>query len=427
MTKIISGSGKTHTMEGGVDGREQGMSYRIMQKIFHLLEFRRKNFCNSKSKQPNLLSSPIQEKKNLNERTVFGKSVYSDIDCVENHNEDVEENTFSSFEYSIEVSMLEIYNEHVYDLLTPMASTASVLDKRKGSTLNHRSRARKSLEIRRGADDVMEVSNSRKEKVRCIGDVLSVLRRGNMNRATASTDMNGHSSRSHVILTVRVVSGIANTDQNVGNLFLVDLAGSERVSTHTNIKNNELKETMHINKSLSALGDVMKALDSKASFIPYRNSKLTYLLQDALSAGKSRAMMIVCVSPAINSFEDTVTTLQFATKARKISLGKTKPNEKSKNLEEKVKTLNAEKRALFKVKDKQDVELNSLRKDCIQIEEKLLKHQQSSSRNLKDKLTSLSALRKGYVEMTERYQLEHAAKEKKMVELDKCQQEVSCD
>ena len=133
---------------------------------------------------------------------------------------------------------------------------------------------------------------------------MELLKRGNSNRATAATDLNEHSSRSHMVLSVDVISGLGETHSNRGTLYLVDLAGSERVRK-SNVAGDNLKEAGFINKSLSALGNVMEALDRKSSHVPFRDSKLTYLLQNALG-GNSRTMMIVATCPIDLAFDESI-------------------------------------------------------------------------------------------------------------------------
>jgi kinesin family protein C2/C3 len=142
---------------------------------------------------------------------------------------------------------------------------------------SHGAIQRKSLDIRHGADDIIEVPGLTKEKVTDVHEVLATLDRGNSNRATSATTLNERSSRSHMILQVEVTSGEGEAKQKA-SLYLVDLAGSERVRK-SEVEGKALKEAQHINKSLSALGNVMEALDQKSSHIPYRDSKLTYLLR----------------------------------------------------------------------------------------------------------------------------------------------------
>jgi hypothetical protein len=146
-----------------------------------------------------------------------------------------------------------------------------------------------------------------------------VLWKGAQNRAMASTNMNERSSRSHTILGVKLVvtnNGVVRRSK----INLVDLAGSERYKTHQMAQFSEqrIKELTSINQSLSALGNCISALTGKAkSHVPYRNSKLTRLLQDSIG-GNCRTMFIVTVSPSLASCEETVSTLQFADRAMKV-------------------------------------------------------------------------------------------------------------
>ena len=369
-----TGSGKTFTMEGTSDNHQYGVSYRIIQKLFNLLESRKRKHASYRSK---------------------------------------DDSSESEFTFKIEVGMLEIYNEDVFDLLT----TTSSAERRKSSG------ARKpSLDIRQGANNTVEVPGLTKEKINSIQDVMDLLKRGNANRATASTNLNEDSSRSHMILTVRVVSGVPQETQSIGNLFLVDLAGSERIRK-SGVEGKEMKEAQHINKSLSALGNVMEALDRKASHIPYRNSKLTFLLQDALS-GNSKTMMIVAVCPASNSYDETSTALQFATRARRIHLGVAQKNIKSKNLEETVKSLTAEMKVLAKAKEQKEEQLIELRKSHERIQERLKQSQASRNKVAEQESRSMAVLRKNHMEMVSRYQHEKTAKEAKIIALEQNQQQV---
>jgi kinesin family protein C2/C3 len=159
--------------------------------------------------------------------------------------------------------------------------------------------------------------------------VLELMGRGAENRAVGSHDMNEHSSRSHSILTLSCVgtptAGAKSKDLGVvrSKLHLIDLAGSERISK-TDATGDRLKEAQAINKSLSALGDVIAALGGKkGSHVPYRNSRLTFLLQDSLS-GNSKVLMFCNVSPASYNVSETVCTLTFAARCRNVELGAAK-------------------------------------------------------------------------------------------------------
>ena len=189
--------------------------------------------------------------------------------------------------------------------------------------------------------------------------VLSALDRGNANRAKAATNMNEHSSRSHAVLRLEVATG-AGAAATRGSLCLVDLAGSERVARSA-VRGAALQEARHINKSLAALGNVMEALDRKARHVPYRDSKLTYLLQDALG-GHARTMMIVAVNPHPDSIDETLGTLKFAARVRSIDLGPAQKNSvASMHLEETVRRLTSQVETLTQAKERVESELLRLR------------------------------------------------------------------
>jgi Kinesin motor domain len=364
-------------MEGVREGSQYGISYRTIQKIFHLLKLR--------AQQQRTAEILVGVDSDSPERV--------------------------SFQYSLQVGMLEIYNDEIYDLLT--ASGSSMREKKEESI---RAGGKASLEIRRSPEGRIEVPNLTKESVTGIDEVMKILERGNSNRATASTDMNEHSSRSHMVLIVEVTSGMGEANQNTGTLFLVDLAGSERVR-RSNVDGDHLKEAGHINKSLAALGNVMEALDRKASHIPYRDSKLTYLLQDSLG-GNSRTMMVVATSPQDASYDETVHALQFATRVRRIQIGAAQRNVTSKNLEETVKTLTDEMRTLTRAKERTELQLNTLKRDNGRVQEKLENLAKSKSQSRSDNKT-LEVLKKNNDDMAARWQKEKVAREEVVEELEK--------
>ncbi|XP_029126779.1 kinesin-like protein KIN-14L isoform X2 [Cajanus cajan] len=210
--------------------------------------------------------------------------------------------------YDIYVQMVEIYNEQVRDLLG------------EDKTDNK-------LEIRSCNDDGMSLPDARLRSVKSTTDVMTLMKLGEVNRAVSSTAMNNRSSRSHSVLTVHVHGKDTSGNSIRSCLHLVDLAGSERVDK-SEVTGERLKEAQFINKSLSCLGDVITALAQKNSHIPYRNSKLTLLLQDSLG-GHAKTLMFAHVSPEADSFGETVSTLKFAQRVSTVELGAARMNKES--------------------------------------------------------------------------------------------------
>ena len=215
--------------------------------------------------------------------------------------------------YTFSMSCLEIYNETVRDLLGVKPGKGQDVPK---------------LDIRLLEDGSYDVPGLTLVEVESLAEVIKHMTAGKQNRAVGAHDMNEHSSRSHAILSLRV-RGENLHDKSlatVSKLHLIDLAGSERLSK-TDATGERLKEAQNINKSLSALGDVINALGTKAkgSHIPYRNSKLTFLLQDSLG-GNSKVLMFCNISPASYNVSETVCSLNFAFRCRSVSLGVAKQN-----------------------------------------------------------------------------------------------------
>ncbi|GMH44370.1 hypothetical protein BSKO_12304 [Bryopsis sp. KO-2023] len=213
-------------------------------------------------------------------------------------------------DFQINVQMLEIYNEVLRDLL--------VDDENRNNNLAIRSTEKSGLNV----PDAVQKS------VECTEDVLEVMDIGSNNRAVGGTKMNDRSSRSHSVLTV-VVAGTNRLTgvRTHGCLHLVDLAGSERIA-RSQATGDRLEEAKHINKSLSALGDVMAALASKSNHVPFRNSKLTQLLQDSLS-GQAKSMMFMHVAPEMSSRGETLSTAMFGARVSQITLGQAQKNAES--------------------------------------------------------------------------------------------------
>ncbi|KAI3753865.1 hypothetical protein L2E82_25929 [Cichorium intybus] len=203
------------------------------------------------------------------------------------------------WKYEMQVSMLEIYNETIRDLLSSNKYSSTDSGNKQQYAIKHDSNGNTSV-----ADlTIVDVRSSK--------EVAFLLNRAAQSRSVGKTQMNEQSSRSHFVFTLRI-SGVNETmEQHVqGVLNLIDLAGSERLSK-SGSTGDRLKETQAINKSLSSLTDVIFALAKKEEHVPYRNSKLTYLLQPCLG-GDSKTLMVVNVSPAQSSVNESLCSLRFA-------------------------------------------------------------------------------------------------------------------
>lgn len=203
-----------------------------------------------------------------------------------------------NWDFRIVVSFMELYKEQLYDLL---ATNKCAVDIREDGK-------------------VIRIPGLTEIQVSSVDDTTKCLMQGSSCRATGATAMNKQSSRSHAIFTVTVHQ--QNRDQNLSmtsKFHLVDLAGSER-SKKTKTSGERFKEGVDINRGLLALGNVISALGEEGhqkSYISYRDSKLTRLLQDSLG-GNSITLMIACVSPADYNLEETLSTLRYADRARRI-------------------------------------------------------------------------------------------------------------
>ncbi|KAK7713615.1 kinesin-like nuclear fusion protein [Botryosphaeria dothidea] len=218
--------------------------------------------------------------------------------------------------YKMEGQFVEVYNENLNDLL----GRAEELDKKK-LEIRH-DPAKKQTTI----TDVTTVALDSPERVQ------EMLASASRNRSVAATMANSRSSRSHSVFILKLKGENSITgERSEGTLNLVDLAGSERLS-HSGATGDRLKETQNINRSLSCLGDVIGALGSgkEGSHVPYRNSKLTYLLQYSLG-GNSKTLMFVMISPLQPHLHETLTSLKFATKVHNTHIGTAKRQAKVKD------------------------------------------------------------------------------------------------
>ncbi|XP_039030935.1 kinesin-like protein KIN-14I [Hibiscus syriacus] len=229
-----------------------------------------------------------------------------------------------TFRYDVAVQMIEIYNEQVRDLLVTDGSN-------------------KRLEIRNSSQNGLNVPYANLMAVSSTSDVIDLMNLGHRNRAVGATALNDRSSRSHSCLTVHV-QGRDLTSGTIlrGCMHLVDLAGSERVDK-SEVTGDRLKEAQHINKSLSALGDVIASLAQKNPHVPYRNSKLTQLLQDSLG-GQAKTLMFVHISPEPDAIGETISTLKFAERVATVELGAARVSKDTsdvKELKEQIASLKA--------------------------------------------------------------------------------------
>ncbi|XP_042485130.1 kinesin-like protein KIN-14Q [Macadamia integrifolia] len=310
-----TGSGKTFTMEGTEVAR--GVNYRTLEELFRIIKDRR-----------------------------------------------------GIFHYEISVSVLEVYNEQIRDLLVPGSQTG-VTPKR--------------LEIRQVAEGIHHVPGLVEAHVNNMNEVWEVLQMGSSARAVGSTNANEHSSRSHCIHCVMVKGeNLINGECTRSKLWLVDLAGSERIAK-TDVQGERLKETQNINRSLSALGDVIFALATRSPHIPFRNSKLTHLLQDSLG-GDSKALMFVQISPNENDLSETLCSLNFASRVRGIELG---PAKKQLDSIELVKYKQMVEKTKHDMKSK-EISIKKLEETIHSLELKV-KTRDLNNKNLQDKVKELES------------------------------------
>uniref|UniRef100_A0ACD5WJT7 Uncharacterized protein n=1 Tax=Avena sativa TaxID=4498 RepID=A0ACD5WJT7_AVESA len=306
-----TGTGKTFTMEG--TERSRGVNYRTLEELFKIAEERKE-----------------------------------------------------SVTYNISVSVLEVYNEQIRDLLATSPSS-------------------KKLEIKQAGEGSHHVPGIVEANVENINEVWDVLQTGSNSRAVGSNNVNEHSSRSHCMLCIMVrARNLINGDCTRSKLWLVDLAGSERLAK-TDAQGDRLKEAQNINRSLSALGDVISALASRSSHIPYRNSKLTHLLQDSLG-GDSKALMFVQISPSDNDVSETLSSLNFASRVRGIELGPAKKQVDTAELQ-KVKQMLERSKQEVRLKDDS---LKKLEENCQNLENKA-KGKEQLYKTLQEKIKDLES------------------------------------
>merc|ERR1719471_2196122 len=207
-----------------------------------------------------------------------------------------------NWSYKLHASFLEIYNGEIRDLL------------------NHETGLKYEIKMSDSKGSDVHVTNLKVEEVTSEDQIENIIKRARKNRAWAKTLCNERSSRSHSVFMLRIEGQNSKTLESCcGTLNLVDLAGSERVK-ESGSEGLRLTEAQAINKSLSNLGNVIMALAQKNSHVPYRNSKLTHLLQNSLG-GNSKTLMFVNISPKEECFGETLNSLRFATKVNQCNIG----------------------------------------------------------------------------------------------------------
>ncbi|TMW59570.1 hypothetical protein Poli38472_004639 [Pythium oligandrum] len=223
------------------------------------------------------------------------------------------EETRSNNTITFQAFMLELYNDNLIDLLHLVDGGSSDKDAPK-------------LDIKKNDKGMVFVQNITTKGCTNAQQTLKLFDAANKKRQVGATKMNAESSRSHSVFSILIENYNKTTKAtSIGKLSLVDLAGSERAGK-TGATADRLKEAQAINKSLSALGDVIAALSSNEKFIPYRNNKLTQLMQDSLG-GNAKTLMFVNISPADYNQEETQTSLQYASRVKLITNNANKTSE----------------------------------------------------------------------------------------------------
>nr|QWT43334.1 kinesin-like protein KIN14E [Citrullus lanatus] len=310
-----TGTGKTFTMEGTEGAR--GVNYRILEELFRLTKERQK-----------------------------------------------------LHRYKVSVSVLEVYNEQIRDLLVSGSQSGN---------------SAKRLEVRQISEGIHHVPGMVEAPVDNMNEVWEVLQTGSNARAVGSTNCNEHSSRSHCIHCVMVKGeNLLNGECTSSKLWLVDLAGSERIAK-VEVQGERLKETQNINRSLSALGDVISALATKSPHVPFRNSKLTHLLQDSLG-GDSKTLMFVQISPNENDLNETLCSLNFASRVRGIELG---PAKRQLDMSEFLKCKQMTEKTKQDMKSK-DLQIRKMEETIHGLDLKM-KEKDQKNKNLQDKVKELEA------------------------------------
>ncbi|CAD5324962.1 unnamed protein product [Arabidopsis thaliana] len=289
-------------------------------------------------------------------------------------------------EYSMKVTFLELYNEEISDLLAPEETIKFVDEKSK-----------KSIALMEDGKGSVFVRGLEEEIVSTANEIYKILEKGSAKRRTAETLLNKQSSRSHSIfsITIHIKENTPEGEEMIkcGKLNLVDLAGSENIS-RSGAREGRAREAGEINKSLLTLGRVINALVEHSGHIPYRDSKLTRLLRESLG-GKTKTCVIATISPSIHCLEETLSTLDYAHRAKNI---KNKPEINQKMMKSAV------------MKDLYS-EIDRLKQEVYAAREK------NGIYIPKDRYIQEEAEKKAMAEKIERLELQSESKDKRVVDL----------
>lgn len=225
------------------------------------------------------------------------------------------------WQYSLEVSFVEVYNETLRDLLVPQqGSRAFGPSLAAGAPTGGGTTTQAAPQIKHDSSGRAYVTDAKVVPVASLEQVFELLNVARENRTTAATRVNDYSSRSHSVFQLRITGRNESRREKVSSVLnLVDLAGSEKLDTGSG-KPERQKETVNINQSLSQLRNVILALAEKKSHVPYRDSMLTQLLQSSLG-GEAKMLMFVNVSPSATNVRESIASLRFASTANKCHIG----------------------------------------------------------------------------------------------------------
>ncbi|RCK64557.1 Kinesin-like protein KIP3 [Candida viswanathii] len=306
--------------------------------------------------------------------------------------------------FDVSLSYLEIYNETIRDLLNPLTQC-------------------KNLVIREDANNKISVSNLSRHRPNSVEEVMELILQGNRNRTSSPTEANATSSRSHAVLQINVIqkgrTGDITEEHTFATLSIIDLAGSERAAATKN-RGARLNEGANINKSLLALGNCINALcdPRRRNHVPYRDSKLTRLLKFSLG-GNCKTVMIVCVSPSSQHYDETLNTLKYADRAKEI---KTKLIRNQHNLDRHVGSY-------LKMITEQKQEIEELRaRESKVVENALNKRKDLEQRVFQTLLESLESTKKSLAKQSqEKWKKYFLLAKRKLLLLQKIDSEVILD